>query len=147
MIFVVDAFKFTVGHTLGFIGLQLALVLDAVQNSLYYTALHEKRRTERWRRQRLYWIYAVLVILVTSTKLTLSISTFAGSPVIDMKSSFGPFFAKQVDRLWMFLCAVVPPFTSFIQYRIEPPVTISLHSNQELQITSSNVGSWLKCRK
>ena len=69
MVFVNEAFRSTVHHTLPFQGLQIALILVALTNSLYWTThktpLYAKQLGKKWT-HRLIWVYVLCLIVVTA---------------------------------------------------------------------------------
>ena len=122
MIFVVLAFEDTMGHALGFQGLQLSLVLVALQDVLFMEALqiawpHFGRKLTRV----LHWTYFVALIVVTFLKLLIVLTLFyASAPVVDPKTSSGAAFCQILDRLWMLLAAVLPIALAELERRSEP---------------------------
>ena len=129
MVFVNEAFRSTVHHTLPFQGLQIALILVALTNSLYWTThktpLYAKQLGKKWT-HRLIWVYVLCLIVVTAFKLTVVSSIFAGSPVLDVKEPSSARLSEFADRAWLVLAAVIPFFSAAYQRRIEVPLTISM---------------------
>lgn len=105
MVFVVEAFKDVVGHTLGFQGLIVSLALVAVQNHIYNKA------TNSIVFPRKPWIattYLVTLLVVTVIKLILVWSIFLKMPIISPQTSFGAGLGRFLDIVWMILAAIVP---------------------------------------
>ena len=129
MIFVFEAFKSTTFHTMPFVGLQISLVLVALQNALYWTThktpLYVKQLGQAWT-NRLIWAYVVCLVLVTAFKITFVTSIFLGSPVLDIHNGFSNSVCALADKVWMLLAAVIPFFLAAYQRRIEVPLTISI---------------------
>jgi hypothetical protein len=129
MIFVVQAFENVVGHTLGFLGLQVALVLVAMQNAMYWTAHKDNLYIKRLGPKGTLiaaWTYVGAIALNTAIKLTLAISLFAGAPVLDLSTPLGATVAGTADRAWLLLCAIMPVISAYIQRRLEPGLTITI---------------------
>lgn len=131
MIFVFDSFRNTAFHTLPFQGLQVSLVLVAVQNSLYWTThkspLYVKQLGQAWT-HRLIWAYVACLLAVTAFKITVVTSIFANKPILDIHDDFSASLCAFADRAWMFLAAVVPFFLAAYERRIEVPLTISMRA-------------------
>ena len=122
MVFVVIAFEDTKGHTLGFQGLQLSLVLVSLQDVLYMEALRIAwPRVGRKLTRALHWTYFAALTLVTFLKLLIVFTLFyASAPVVDPKTSSGATFCQILDRLWMLLAAVLPVALAELERRSEP---------------------------
>ena len=131
MIFVFDSFQNTAFHTLPFQGLQVSLVLVAVQNSLYWTThkspLYVKQLGQAWT-HRLIWAYVACLLAVTAFKITVVTSIFANKPILDIHDDFSASLCAFADRAWMFLAAVIPFFLAAYERRIEVPLTISMRA-------------------
>lgn len=127
MIFVVVAFEDVVGHTLGFQGLQLCLVLVSVQNALYWVvAEHTLPCASRATTLIIMWGYVAVLAIITFVKLTIVLSLFAGSPVIDPTTPFGASVSSLFDRFWLLFAAVIPFFVALLQSRVEKGLEITL---------------------
>ena len=129
MIFVNEAFRSTVYHTLPFQGLQVALILVAITNSLYWTA----HTTPLYIKQLglngthlLMRVYILCLIVVTVFKIVVVSSIFAGSPVVDVKQPNSAALCAFADRAWLFLAAVVPFFSAAYERTIEVPLKITV---------------------
>ena len=116
-------------HTMGFWGLQWGLVLIAFENVLYLTY----RKQGMWsfsNETTIKLAYAYLVGLAASTafKFIWSASIFAsetGTPV------FPNSVAQVVDRVWMFLAAVLPVFFALNGMKKDPTMVITIVNSEE----------------
>ena len=113
-------------------GLQIALVLVALTNSLYWTThktrLYVKQLGKKWT-HRLIWVYVLCLIVdvVTAFKLTFASSIFAGYCL------FSTFRTRQLSSLDRVRgqgvagpCSGDPVLFGAYQRRIEVPLTISM---------------------
>lgn len=130
MIFVVIAFENVVGHTVGFEGLQVSLVFIAILNNEYHHQVGTFQPDHIFRRLKLGLVYAIFVTLVTTVKLTLTISLFVGHPVVNTKDPSGAAFAQFFDILWMILNAVIPLLIA-LKLRKVAPGTLTFTSDLE----------------
>lgn len=116
-----------VAHTLGFWGLQFGLVLIAFENVLYLTY----RQQGMWgfspaSTVKLGYLYMVTLACATVLKIIWAGSIFAvGSPIIPNA------VAKQVDRAWMLLAAVLPLFFAMNGMKKDPPMVITLFNSEQ----------------
>eukprot|EP00928_Gymnodinium_smaydae_P087452 TRINITY_DN71713_c0_g1_i1.p1 TRINITY_DN71713_c0_g1~~TRINITY_DN71713_c0_g1_i1.p1 ORF type:complete len:274 (+),score=24.68 TRINITY_DN71713_c0_g1_i1:128-949(+) len=129
MIFVIDGFIDIVGHTMGFLGLQLGLILNSLHNAIYNHMIGttlDSLRGFKWTRigvtgtRILIWSRVVLLTAVTVVNLVLAFTIFGGTPIVDVKTTSGSTFAKSMDMLWMFLAAVAPLPLAAVQRLSEP---------------------------
>jgi hypothetical protein len=114
LIFTILAYVDIAGHTAGFLCLQVALVIIAILNQQYHHEVGTFRLhvdtswvakvVHNW---KLGQMYIVLTCLVTFTKLTIDIYALAKSRITSNE------VAVAVERIWMFLNAVVPMFLSY----------------------------------
>lgn len=133
MIFVVIAFKNVIGHTLGFQGLQLALIVICLENFIG-GFLWGKATGKWWKLPYLTvtqttvvaGLYVALLVTVTIIKLTLVISIFANNPVVDSTTDSGAAFSHAMDRMWLLLAAVCPLFIALHLRRTEPSIEITI---------------------
>jgi hypothetical protein len=121
MIFVVEAFFNVVGHTLGFFGLQFALLLVLVSNFGYHFAHGTLAGPKLFAA-----LYLVAAFIVTIIKITLATSVFVGSPVYAVGTTGGNAFAHFIDISWMVLQAVLPAIYSFLNRRKTPDTVIHM---------------------
>lgn len=110
------------GHTLGFIGMQIALILIAIENAGYTFYTHQKMfcLSPRWTKVGA-GTYLGTLIIITGFKLSWAISFFATGT---------PWFTGElphiIDRLWMFLAAVLPLFFAINGMRTEPKMRLTV---------------------
>lgn len=108
------------GHTLGFFGMQFALILIAFENLLYafYTNQRIFRMSPRMTKI-VSVIYLSSLLIITCFKISWAMSIFAtGSPWV------GAPWPHIFDRMWMLLAAVLPVFFSINGMRTEPDMEI-----------------------
>jgi len=128
IIFIFDAEVNLKGHTAGFLCLQVATMLIASQNVLYYYVVglmpFQRQLGERF---ALIVSVAYLGLLMVSTiaKMTITVSIFSGSLFLDTKMDVGATIAQFFDILWMICGTVVPAVSACGQRRQTPPVLIS----------------------
>ena len=109
-------------HTLGFFGLQFALVLIAFEN-VAYMIITEKdmwgMSVETTKKAAI--AYLVILFVVTCLKISWASSIFIfGSPWIDEP------WPHIFDRFWMLLAAVMPLFFAQWGMRNEPDMVITI---------------------
>lgn len=108
------------GHTLGFFGMQFALILIAFENAVY--AFYTDQRvfglsTNMTKKAVL--LYLACLLITTCLKVSWALSIFAtGSPW------FGAPWPHIIDRMWMVLAAVLPLFFAINGMRTEPDMEI-----------------------
>ena len=111
-----------VAHTLGFFGMQVALILVAFEN-VSYLIYKEK---SMWGMTAAITkiasiVYLTLVLLVTVLKISWASSIFiSGTPW------FGEPWPHIFDRTWLLLVAVMPIFFAAHGMRTEPDMVISI---------------------
>ena len=132
MIFVVVAYESLRGHTAGFLGLQIVLLLVAIMNTtqvLYtgqsYPTWNLSETTTKW----LATVYLSVNYIVSFFKLWATIEIVVdGSPVgWSSRLLFGSegFNGGQlVDYIWMFMNAILPIFIAWVRMTDEDPLTI-----------------------
>ena len=147
MIFVIDAFSNVVGHTAGFQGLQVVLVIVSVQNGLYnyirgqiFPFLKEEgyfklsKKKGKMYTAILTLTYVAVVAVVTVSKLTIVITLFAGSPLIDGKTPEGARAAYAFDLVWMIVSAVMPIPFAIMERMTEPAIKMTIWPAQEILV-------------
>lgn len=131
MIFVMLAYVNVQGHTAGFLGLQVALVMVALTNVYYiletkvcYKFLGGLKGTRVWGR-----VYLVGDLLVSAIKIYLTaFVVVSGSYPEWAKSEFlGKNVGQVIDIVWMIFNAVLPVFISFMRAKSEKPLTITIN--------------------
>jgi uncharacterized protein YacL len=111
-----------VAHTLGFFGMQFALILIAVENVVYIvynkkTMLSMSVETTKV----MAIVYVVVLAVITGLKISWASSIFiTGTPWI------GAPWPHIFDRVWMLLAAVMPVFFSLYGMKTEPDMVISI---------------------
>ena len=111
-----------VAHTLGFFGMQFALILIAFEN-VSYLIYNEK---DMWgmsssMTKKMGIVYLALLAAVTFLKISWASSIFIfGTPWI---SAPWPHIS---DRVWMLLVAVMPVFFSLYGQRTEPNMVLTI---------------------
>lgn len=127
MIFVIDALKDLKGHTLGFLGLQMFLSINALQNALYNHWLGTSMQCfGRMGTRIIGWLYVLTLVLVTCTKQALTLAIFAGNPLIDNQTPVGAAVSQAIDVMWMLLAAVLPLVFAIIERKKEPGLKFEL---------------------
>ena len=119
MIFVVGAFESVVGHTLGFIGLQVSLLIVLFSNYGY----HSSHKTLAGTRG-LSIAYLVAAVSITLLKITIAFSIFSGHSIYTVGTTSGNDFADVVDVIWMVLQSVLPAVFSWRNRRRTPASVI-----------------------
>lgn len=127
MIFIIKVDESANGHTLGFFGLQIALILVALQNVLYVNVLgYHLPCVGRKGTKILSWFYFIVFVPITGYKIAYSISMLMGRPFIDVSIPAQVSIVYCVDKLWMLLAAIMPVFFAQWQKRKEPPLRIRI---------------------
>lgn len=139
MIFVVLAYENVQGHTAGFLGMQVALIMVAIYNSAYalemgviYKPLKTLTRT-----RRVIWTYLSCNIFVSGVKIGLSAYVvITGSyPEWAKEEVGGMAVGEIVDMFWMIFNAVLPSIISFVQAKTETPLLIKVDQMQPIFVT------------
>lgn len=132
MIFVIVAYENVGGKTGGFLGLQVALILLAIHNTLFvleagisYDLVGGLRNTKI-----IAETYLLCNMLIGSIKLFLTgrvVFKATPFPWSHQQSGVpGHNIAELVDRVWMVCKALLPLFISFVRARSEKPLLISV---------------------
>ena len=136
MIFVCIAYENVQQHTAGFLGLQVVLILVAVQNVLYiidadvsYEFLGGIKRT-----RQVAITYLVLLLVISAVKVSATIFIVAngyGADWTRRKTAIeGVVSGQIVDWIWMVFNAVLPLGISIVRQRADPPMTVVFFSNE-----------------
>eukprot|EP01083_Nonionella_stella_P255211 876256_1 len=135
MIFVCIAYEKVELHTAGFLGLQIALILVAVQNSLFlidtevsYEYLGGIHKTRRAIKAYLVGLLAISFLKVSATIFVVGNGrgadwTMKDSGIGDMKVGF------VVDKIWMLFNAVAPLIISYFRANNEIPLVIEVSTD------------------
>lgn len=113
-------------HTLGFFGMQFALILIAFEN-VTYLIYKEK---EMWGMSSDVTKKAAIAYLITLATVTFLKISWASSIFIFGTPWFDAPWPHIFDRTWMFLVAIMPLFFSLYGMRTEPDMVITI-ANQE----------------
>jgi len=132
MIFVCLAYENLSGHTAGFLGLQVALLLVAIHDitHIYLTGQsHPYINLSSEQTRRYAMIYFVANIIVSYFKVTATISIVMkghGPAYYKKPFAFGLVQGQLVDHLWMIANALMPVFISYVRSKDEEPLTIEI---------------------
>jgi len=127
MIFVYSVEESVVGHTLGFLGLQVVLVLVALENVLLANARKEDYfRIGRKATQVLTWTYFFILLPATLLKLIVDISFLMKKPIVNIQDPIQVIFVHSLDKIWMIFAAVLPFFFAIYQYKTEPHLKVRI---------------------
>lgn len=66
------------------------------------------------------------MLMATAFKMTLTLTAFAGSPLVDITVPTEVLFSRIMDVVWMLLAAVVPLFVALVQRHHSPPCRITI---------------------
>ncbi len=140
MIFVIQSSDDIKGHTLPFLGLQIALAMIAAQNTIYYNILHDS--DVDWKHCKCNhsiqaylsifgWVYTFLLFAVTSIKIIFTAAILSGHPLMTTGSDIQVAVGTTFDYGWMILAAVIPVFLSLyaIFDQDRPKLTTSFSLN------------------
>eukprot|EP00565_Helicotheca_tamesis_P004256 CAMPEP_0185741212 /NCGR_PEP_ID=MMETSP1171-20130828/38839_1 /TAXON_ID=374046 /ORGANISM="Helicotheca tamensis, Strain CCMP826" /LENGTH=200 /DNA_ID=CAMNT_0028413167 /DNA_START=650 /DNA_END=1252 /DNA_ORIENTATION=- len=140
MIFVVIAYLDVQGHTAGFLGLQIALVLVAIQNTLYvYDSNECVKLFGTIRNTRIAGLtYVIGDLAISAVKVTATIYVVRngrGAPWT-LAPSFipGQCVGQLVDKVWMIFNAVLPLIISYNRAKSEYPLDIAITSEEPTYI-------------
>mmetsp|Transcript_21205 Transcript_21205/g.42316 ORF Transcript_21205/g.42316 Transcript_21205/m.42316 type:complete len:315 (+) Transcript_21205:34-978(+) len=141
MCFVIQATVDTMpGHTMGFLGLQVVLVIVAIKNLVYFHKLHKSPvavmqdsigchglLSEKGQ-DIVGGFYVFLLVGATLFKISFSVSTFKGDAIVDAKEkgSQGQKIAQLADVIWMLLAAVIPFIIAVFQRKHTDTLHIAL---------------------
>jgi len=135
MIFVCIAYENVKQHTAGFLGLQVALFLIAIQNSafLYYTEsgfLADSAAATRT--ANIVYLCGLIPISITKIIATIYVVQNGHGAPWTLKL-IAPNFAvgQLVDLIWMIFNAICPLIISFIRSKNEEPLVISISQAPE----------------
>ncbi len=132
-IFVNIAYQNVKGHTAGFLGLQIALILVAIQNTLFiydtntaYEVLGSTNKARLRRTRTLACIYIIGNLLISIPKViaTIYCVQHGVGAAWTMKQTFIPGMkvGQVVDRIWMLFNAVFPLLISYFRSKNEQPL-------------------------
>ena len=128
--------KGVVGHTLGFFGMQLALLLVSIQNmtqilgnGIVYPWLGVRGTP------RACYVYMVVAIVVTFFKIFNASMIFLEHPL-----NLHQIWAQTADRLWMVLVALMPLLFAEVGRRTEPYLRITIGLDSDTWMESPKGG-------
>jgi len=122
LIFVENAFLHTLLHTVPFMGLQVGLVLIALQNHYYRYHITNPLKGDR---KILSHFYLFSLVAVTAAKLFLNTNIFLGNFVVSTMPSVG-MAGEWLDRFWMILAAFVPMLLAIYIRATDPTGVVSV---------------------
>jgi len=155
MIFVCIAYENPKQHTAGFLGLQMVLVLVALQNSGFVwetkTAYSffggDDFITKLNRTRTIMMIYLICTLAISAVKIAFTIHVvqhgffhkdyFAMQPSGIGETKVG----QVVDAIWMTFNAVIPLFLSFLRSREDEPLHITVAQEQFYAVPDEEEGS------
>lgn len=130
MIFVCIAYENVQQHTAGFLGLQVALILIAIENTLYVIASEKSYRfvgggPERTKKLAMLYLFCLLIISsIKVSATTYLVVTGTGAEWTRKPTAIkGVVPGLLVDWIWMLFNAVLPVMISIIRQREEPSMT------------------------
>ena len=160
MIFICVAYENVQAHTAGFLGLQIALILVAVQNTLYVIMTGQDYHVKSLvlgipinlsaaTTAKVAKTYLFLLSIIGAVKVSATIYvvghgygapiTMQDSPVAGMK------VGQLVDSIWMVFNAVLPLIIAFVRMGNEEPLKIEVcraldRANERAQASGTTVG-------
>ena len=147
MIFVCIAYLDVQKHTAGFLGLQVALMLVAISNTLYVydsnECLNILGTIERTRLAGL--VYLVGDLIISSIKITATIFVVQngyGAPwTLNPSGIPGLCVGQVVDQVWMIFNAVLPLIISYNRAKSEYPLEIAITSEEPSYVEDIGEGA------
>ena len=138
MIFVSIAYEEVQQHTLGFLGLQIALILISVQNTLF---IIDTKVSYKYLggtiAQTKFWAILFLVGLLIISGFKLAATIFVVMNGVGAKWTlqpsglFGWFVGEWVDRIWMVFNAIMPLFISRMRAKEDSPLVFEIKNQDE----------------
>lgn len=124
MIFVIHAFDNVMGHTLGFMGLQVALAINAIRSLMYFSLYHflTERSWQLWAGI----LYIVVLFLVTLFKLIFVFSIFTDRPIATVGNPTTNSVAGAFDIIWLILAGVLPLFFAVYMLKKTSPLQFTI---------------------
>jgi len=130
MIFVVIAYQDLSGHTAGFFGFQLTMIMTAVLNILFIIDTKAEFKLLGGRKGTLIasYTYLAMQLAISPLKLILTANiVFAGEAAGWSLNKVGSMYAGEfIDNIWFICNAVLPLFIAIIRAFSEPPLKISV---------------------
>jgi hypothetical protein len=156
MTFVCISYESIKQHTAGFLGLQIALILVAVQNTMHVIILGESYpylNLSTVQTTRLAKTYLVLNCLISSVKIwatTYIINHGVGPDLYKAQSGIGDLvWGRIIDIIWMIFNAILPFFISFVRMQDEAPIEfeISLPATPTHNVNKLSSGEYGKATR
>jgi len=134
MIFIYIAYEDTAKHTVAFLGLQIALILVAFQNTFYVIMTGQSYPTlgmSKGGTKCFAWTYLIGLVAISAFKIwgTIYIVTEGtGSPLYKTPVDFWPgkLWGQMIDYVWMLFNAIIPFFIALVRSRNETPLTFEV---------------------
>jgi hypothetical protein len=134
MIFVCIAYENVKQHTTGFLGLQIALILVALQNSLFIwdaEIIYQQLGSDIKNTRRAILAYIIGDLIISSFKVTATIYVVlngVGAPWTLARPAIlqGKCVGQIVDLIWMVFNAIIPLFISHFRAKNEVPIEITI---------------------
>lgn len=130
MIFVVIAYEDPAGHTAGFLGLQITLIIVAMLN-VYF--MIDSKAEYAWLGGRkgtiaVALLYIVLNLIISPIKLylTCNIIFYSLPAPWSLNKIGGAYIGQVVDTIWFFFNAVIPLLVGFLRAFSEPSLIIKI---------------------
>jgi len=144
MIFVFLAYEATAMHTMGFLCLQTALVLVAIQNTLFvlftkqgYDVVGGVKNTQIAAK-----VYLTLLLIVSSMKVSATIYIVMhgkGAPWTLVPSFYkGEPVGWLVDKVWMLFNAVIPLLIAWVRSKNEGTIHITITEDEPKYMTTKD---------
>ncbi len=148
LIFVFIAYENVRGHTAGFLGLQISLILVALQNALYVMCTKQKIVGSVETTQALVKVYIAGLSFISAFKITATIYVVfngEGAPWT-MGKSFVPGMpvGRLVDQVWMVFNAILPLIISFLRNKAEKKLQIVITGEEDVGAHESEMKSLTK---
>lgn len=148
LIFVFIAYEYVKGHTVGFLGLQISLILVALQNALYVMCTKQKIVGSVETTQALVKIYIFGLSFISAFKITATTYVVLhgeGAPWT-MLDTFVPNMpvGRLVDLVWMVFNAILPLIISFLRNKAEKKLQIVITSEEDVGAHESEMKSLTK---
>jgi len=135
MIFVVVAYENVAGHTAGFLGLQISLILLTIKNSLYilatqvsYNFIGGLRNT---RIMAITYLISNLAISFAKVTATVHVVTYGEGASWTLRPVGSVVAGQVVDWIWMIFNAFLPLIISFLRARSEYALDVSIDMKEQ----------------
>jgi len=130
MIFVVIAYENMEGHTAGFFGFQLTMIMTAIMNVIFIIDTKTEFRFLGGRKGTLIaaYTYLLLQLVISPLKLILTAHiVFSGKPAGWSLNTVGGVYAgRLIDNIWFVCNAILPLIVAILRAVSEPSLKISV---------------------